>query len=121
MRCLVGWLVSLKAKVSKVWAKCNGVSLKAKVSKASKWATKVSKGYDFWPFRARIMMRGAQTAARRLGNRQYLVGWLVGWLVKSLLSYAGGDPIKMAPQPRNITWEQGPRLNHIVGFMLTSH
>ena len=50
-----------------------------------------------------------------------LVGWLVGWLVKSLLSYAGGDPIKMAPQPRNITWEQGPRLNHIVGFMLTSH
>ena len=32
-----------------------------------------------------------------------LVGWLVGWLVKSLLSYAGGDSIKMVPQPRNIT------------------
>ena len=30
-------------------------------------------------------------------------GWLVGWLVKSLLSYAGGDSIKMVPQPRNIT------------------
>jgi hypothetical protein len=28
---------------------------------------------------------------------------VVGWLVKSLLSYAGGDSIKMVPQPRNIT------------------
>jgi hypothetical protein len=32
-----------------------------------------------------------------------LVGWLVGWLVKSLLSYAGGDSIKLERFPGRLS------------------